>query len=232
VTWADELLDALQTAAPADIQTVALALLLSFVLGQAIAWTYMWTHSGLSYSRSFVQSLVVLPIVLAMAMVVLTMANSLVIAFGLMGAVAIVRFRNILKDTRDTAFLLLALVIGLAVGTGAFAIAVVGTGAVCCVLGLLHVTAFGSRYRFDVILSLRVAGGAESLAELRPILRRYCRKAALASHRASEEAAASDVSYRLLLRDPSRSGELIEELSAAGNVSHLSMVQRDNESEV
>ncbi|MFW6163330.1 MAG: DUF4956 domain-containing protein [Planctomycetota bacterium] len=228
----DELLEAFQTAGPADTQMVALAFLLSFVLGQATAWMYMWTHSGLSYSRSFVQSLVLLPIVLAMAMVVLTMANSLVIAFGLMGAVAIVRFRNILKDTRDTAFLLLALVIGVAVGTGAFEIAVVGTGAICLVLGLLHVTAFGSRQRFDVILSLRVAGGADALAGLWPILRRHCRKAVLASHRASEEATAADVSYRLLLRDPARSGELIEELSAEGGVSHLSMVQRDNESEV
>jgi len=230
--WMDELLAAAETAAPADLRTVALAFLLSFVLGQATAWTYMWTHSGLSYSRSFVQSLVVLPIVLTMAMVVLTMANSLVIAFGLMGAVAIVRFRNVLKDTRDTAFLLLSLVIGLAVGTGAFEIALAGTVAICAVVALLHATAFGSRHRFDVVLSLRMAGGAGSLVTLEPVLRRHCRKAVLASHRASEDAAAADVSYRLLLRNPSRSGELMEDLSGLGDVSHLSMVQRDNESEV
>ena len=227
-----EMIDALETAAPADIHAVLLGLVLAFVLGQTIAWTYMWTHSGLSYSRSFVQSLVVLPIVLAMAMTVLAMANSLVIAFGLMGAVAIVRFRNVLKDTRDTAFLLLALVIGLAVGTGAFEIGVVGTVAMCGVLMLLHYTSFGSRQRFDAMLSFRLAGGAQSLGLVRPVLHRHCRKAVLASQRVSEEAGAADVSYRLLLRDPLRSSELVEDISAAAAVSHLSLVQRDDESEV
>ena len=216
--WMGEVLDALDTAAPADLRTVVLSLALSFVLGQVIAWTYMWTHSGLSYSRSFVQALVVLPIVLSMAMVVLAMANSLVIAFGLMGAVAIVRFRNILKDTRDTAFLLLALVIGLAVGTGTFEIAVLGTLAMCGVLVLLYFTSFGSRQRFDVVLGFRLLGGARSLGALEPTLRRHCRKAVLASQRVSADGGSADVSYRVLLRNPSRSAELMEALSSVAGV--------------
>jgi len=230
--WVQDAISSLSTAAPADLQSVALALLLAFVLGQALAWTYMLTHSGLSYSRSFVQSLVVLPIILAMAMVVMTMANSLIIAFGLMGAVAIVRFRNILKDTRDTAFLLLALVVGLGVGTFNFEIAVVGTLGVCFVLLLLHCTAFGSRHRFDVMLNCRIAGGQEGLGVLARLLGRHCRRVVLASERTSEATGGADLSYRLLLRDPERSGELVADLSAAEGVSHISMIHRDDESEV
>ena len=230
--WLGELLDALNTAAPANLETVVLALLLAFVLGSVMAWTYMFTHSGLSYSRSFVQSLVLLPIILAVAMMVLTMANSLVIAFGLMGAVAIVRFRNVLKDTRDTAFLLLGLVIGLAVGTGGFEVAVVGTGVVCGVTMALHYTAFGSRHRFDLILSFRLVGGAQALDEVTPLLERHCRRTVLASQRATDPTGVADFSYRLLLRDPERSAELVTELSQADGVSHVSMVQRDDESEV
>ena len=41
--------------------TVLLSLLAAFVLGQAVAWVYIWTHSGLSYSRSFTQALVLDP---------------------------------------------------------------------------------------------------------------------------------------------------------------------------
>ena len=230
--WVQELVEAVDTSAPADLQTVAMALLLAFVLGHLIAWTYMLTHSGLSYSRSFVQSLVLLPIILTMAMMVLAMANSLVIAFGLMGAVAIVRFRNILKDTRDTAFLLLALVIGLAVGTTEFEVAVVGTGAVCVVMVVLHYTAFGARLRFDVMLSFRLAGAGQALEEVAPILDRHCRRAVLASQRAGEATDVADFSYRLLLRDPNRSAELVGELSGAAGVSHISMIRRDDESEV
>ena len=69
--------DSIGASAPGDLQTVLLTLLLAFVLGNIIAWTYMLTHSGLSYSRSFVQSLVVLPMILAIVIVVLARANSL-----------------------------------------------------------------------------------------------------------------------------------------------------------
>ena len=73
-----------------------LGLLLAFLTGHVIAWVYILTHSGLSYSRSFVNSLIVMPVIVAMVMMVLS--NNLVTAFGLMAVFAIVRFRNILRD--------------------------------------------------------------------------------------------------------------------------------------
>jgi ABC-type microcin C transport system permease subunit YejE len=58
----------------------------------------MLTHAGISYSRSFVNSLVVMPVLVSLVMQVLN--NNLVTAFGLMAIFAIVRFQNILRDTR------------------------------------------------------------------------------------------------------------------------------------
>ncbi|HMO65073.1 MAG TPA: hypothetical protein PKE47_07610, partial [Verrucomicrobiota bacterium] len=96
-------------AVPTDFVAVLLSLCLAFLCGQTIAWTYMWTHSGLSYSRSFVNSMILIPIVVALVMHVLS--NSLVTAFGLMAVFAIVRFRNILRDTLDTRYILTAIVL-------------------------------------------------------------------------------------------------------------------------
>ena len=87
-------------AVPTNVPAMVLSLLLAFAGGHVIAWVYMFTHTGLSYSRSFVNSLVVMPVVVAMVMTVLS--NNLVTAFGLMAVFAIVRFRNILRDTLDT----------------------------------------------------------------------------------------------------------------------------------
>ena len=98
--------------APPNIPALVLGLLLSFLLGQIVAWVYMLTHSGLSYSRSFVTALVVTPVIVSLVMVVL--ANNLVTAFGLMAVFAIVRFRNILRDTLDTSYILTVLFIGMA----------------------------------------------------------------------------------------------------------------------
>ena len=85
---------------------------LSFLAGHAVAWIYMLTHTGLSYSRSYVSTLIVLPVVVALVMMVLS--NNVVLALGLMAIFAMVRFRTILRDSLDTAYVLAVVVIGLA----------------------------------------------------------------------------------------------------------------------
>src|SRR6266540_663498 len=91
--------------APVNWPAVLLGLLLAFAGGQVIAWIYMVTHSGLSYSRSFVNALIVMPVIVALVMMVLS--NNLVTAFGMMAVFAIVRFRNILRDTLATSYVLI-----------------------------------------------------------------------------------------------------------------------------
>src|SRR6185295_16716639 len=96
--------------APTNVPAMMLGLMLAFLGGHLIAWVYMMTHSGLSYSKSFVNSLLVIPTIVALVMMVLS--NSLVTAFGLMAVFAIVRFRNILRDTLDTSYVLSVIVVG------------------------------------------------------------------------------------------------------------------------
>src|SRR6266487_5119728 len=134
--------------APLSIPTLVLSVLLAFLIGHVIAWVYMLTHSGLSYSRSFVNSLIIIPMIVSLVMTV--MANTLITAFGMMAVFAIVRFRNILRDTLDTAYILIALVIGMATGTQKFASAVIGCGVIALALVYLWYSSFGSRHRYDI----------------------------------------------------------------------------------
>ena len=97
--------------APTNFAAMVMGVLLAFVGGHTIAWVYMITHTGLSYSKSFVNSLVLMPTIVALVMMVLS--NNLVTAFGLMAVFAIVRFRNILRDTLDTTYVLDVIVIGI-----------------------------------------------------------------------------------------------------------------------
>ena len=78
--------------APVNWPANILGLLLAFAGGQTIAWVYMMTHSGLSYSRSFVNALIIMPLVTCLVMMILS--NNLVTAFGMMAVFAIVRFRH------------------------------------------------------------------------------------------------------------------------------------------
>ena len=130
----------------ATLTGALLSLLLAFLLGQTIAWIYAWTHSGLSYARSFTQSLVLMTLVVSLVMLVI--GDSIVTAFGLLGALALIRFRNVLKDTRDTVFVFMALVVGMAVGSQRFMIAILGTLALVLVVIYLNLTSFGTMGRY------------------------------------------------------------------------------------
>ncbi len=99
---------------PTSFQLLSLALILAYLCGQLLAWVYVFTHSGISYSRSFVVSLIMLPVLVALVLTV--MENNIFTTFGLMAVFAIVRFRNVLRDTLDTCYV----------------VAVVVLGAVCC----------------------------------------------------------------------------------------------------
>jgi hypothetical protein len=86
------------------------------------AWVYMFTRR-LRYDPSLVQSVIILPIVVAG--IVIVVKHSLALAFSLAGIVAVVRFRNTLKDPKDAVYVFLALGIGLAAGVQALDIALV-----------------------------------------------------------------------------------------------------------
>jgi uncharacterized membrane protein YhiD involved in acid resistance len=215
---------------PTDLNTLVLGLLLAFLCGQVIGWVYMHTHTGLSYSRTFVSSLIILPMTVAMAMTVLD--NNLVSAFSLMAVFAIVRFRNIVRDTLDTVYILSLIVVGMACGTQKFATAVVGTLLATLVLIYLWYTSFGSRQRYDMILNLHRTGTAAELGPLQGLLDRHARRVHCASQRTSQGGEGVDLSYRLLLRDPARSDLLLEELRADAAVTRVTTMKMDEESEV
>ncbi len=100
---------------PAHTIPVVVALVLAFGVTLPITWVYAWTHSPKNYSQSFVHTLLVIPV--AIALVVFLVKGSLALAFSLAGIVAAVSFRTSLKETMDAVYLFIVIGIGLASGT-------------------------------------------------------------------------------------------------------------------
>jgi hypothetical protein len=215
---------------PTDLPMLLLGLLLAYLCGQVLAWVYMITHSGLSYSRSFVNSLVVMPVLVDLVMQVLS--NNLITAFGLLAVFAIVRFRNILRDTLDTTYVLSAIVLGMANGTQRFTVAIVGCALVTLVFLFLWYTAFGSRHRYDLIVNLHWARPLTDLVSLVRLLDRHSLKAHCASQRSNEGYEGVDLSYRILLRDSNRVQDLLKELGELHGVSRVTSLKAEDESEL
>lgn len=219
--------------APGPRELLAAALIAAFI-GQAVAWVYRRTHHGLSYSRGFTQALVLLT--MAATVLIFVIGDSLVTAFGLLGALAIVRFRNVLKDTRDTVFVLFALVLGMATGTQRFGIALVGTAVLLVMVLYLHVTSFGSKGQFDGHVTLAVSrseAGAQwesSLARIDQVLALFCRGVErMTSHDSNEGV---ELVSAVRLRDPRRADEMVQHLRATPGVEGASLVLRDRYAEL
>jgi len=104
------------------VMDIALVLLLSFGLSLVVAWAYRFTHRGVSYSQSYVHTLVIMGTVIALIMLII--GSNIARAFALVGALSIIRFRNAMKETRDVGFIFLVMAIGMAVGTKFYLLAV------------------------------------------------------------------------------------------------------------
>ncbi len=94
----------------------ALAILATLVFTPPVAWIYMVTKRQEGYDQTFVQVLLLLPIVVAA--VVRVVQGDIALAFALTGIVAAVRFRTTLKDLKNAVFAFASIGIGLASGTG------------------------------------------------------------------------------------------------------------------
>lgn len=156
-----------------------IALLGAFVFGQILAWTYERTYSGLSYSRGFSHTLVL--VCIAAAILVLAMHFSLLAGLGLFGILSMIRFRTDLKTPRDLVFVMGAATVGVACGVGAMLEASMGAGVFALVALYLYTGPFGSRARFDGVLRFRVPVEVDTDPALTRLLRRHCRQRSLLS---------------------------------------------------
>lgn len=130
------------------------SLLLAFFLSAIIGLVYRLTYTSDRFPRHFFQAIVLSSSV--SSMVIMAVGNNLAAGFGIIGAIAIIRFRTLVRDPRNIIFIFASLSIGIATGVYGYAIAIAGTGIFCSVALLLHYSPFGlndKRY-FDLSFTI------------------------------------------------------------------------------
>lgn len=113
-------------------EQIALRLVAAGVLGGLVAVIYRATRRGVAPQRSFIVTLVLLAILIAM--VTQVVGDNVARAFSLVGALSIVRFRTVVRDTEDTAYVIFSVVVGMAAGAhdlwvGGLGVVIVGLAA-------------------------------------------------------------------------------------------------------
>ena len=139
------------------VTDMVLVMALGFLLSAAIGWIYQITHRGASYSQSFVFTLVLNGMVVALVMLVI--GSDIARAFSLVGALSIIRFRNAVKETRDVGFIFFTMAIGMAVGTKFYLLAVAGTLVISAVIVLMTRYNWYAREMSSHVLYIQVPNG-------------------------------------------------------------------------
>lgn len=132
---------------------IVLSFLLAFALGFIWATVYRKTHSGVAYTRSFFLSLLLIPSIVAMVM--MAIGSNVALSLGLVGSLSVIRFRTVIKDTKDMTFLFLAIGIGLCCGANAWMVAIMGTALIALITIVMSKVGHDAVGSADYILIFR-----------------------------------------------------------------------------
>ena len=213
------------------LQTV-LRLLASLVLGGVVAFIYRRARS--ESASSFTATLVLLSILIAMVTQVI--GDNVARAFSLVGALSIVRFRTVVRDTQDTAYVIFAVAVGMAVGASNLWVALAG-------IAVVAIAAFAMKRQTPspsegpepeqapFQLQVRVGLGHDVNTLLKPTLDRYLRVRRVVAIATVKQGAATEISYATALHQDDLAHELVTTLNRLEGVQSVTLqrVRRDDE---
>lgn len=197
-------------------------LVLSLVCGIIVAGSYRFTQgNGNARSMSLMATLVLLTILIAM--VTLTIGNSVARAFSLVGALSIVRFRTVVEDTRDTAFVIFAVSIGMAIGAGYLQMPLIGVPVTTLAAYLFRPREVQTKESLERTLNIRIGLGRDANALLEPLLRAHTDRWKLDSVATTKQGSALSLSYTIHILSSDSAIPLTVELNKLEGVQEVEL---------
>ncbi|MEO5959391.1 MAG: DUF4956 domain-containing protein [Opitutaceae bacterium] len=210
--------------APTDIAPVSVLLRLSvaLVLGAAVAWIYRHARGRAAAHGSFPGTLVLLCVLIAMVTQVI--GDNVARAFSLVGALSIVRFRTVVRDTQDTAYVIFAVVVGMAVGAQVLWVAGIGLVVVGLAAWFLCRTPEAAKELAPSwLLNVRLNAGLDPETVLGPIVDSQVERRELISAETARQGIALEVIFNVGLRPAARPDALVQNLNRIEGVQGVSL---------
>jgi len=201
---------------------IFLTLVTSFALGMLIAYVYRATHKGVSYSQSFVQTLVILAMVVSVVMLVI--GSNLARAFSLVGALSVVRFRNAVKETRDVGFVFFTMIIGIAAGTRFYVLAAVAATSICLVILIMVKFNFFALNNVSQILKIQVPHDANIEGMFDDLFLRYTKESDLISIDTVRSGELTELIYNVVVKRESQRQEFINAIRERTGTERVSLI--------
>ena len=206
---------------------VLVRLLSALLLGGAVALVYRLTRSKGEVAPSFSATLVLLSILIAMVTQVI--GDNIARAFSLVGALSIVRFRTVVRDTQDTAFVIFSVGVGMAVGAGYPWLAVAG-------IAVVSIAAFAMKPRettttaspagsepFELLVRLGI--GHDPQVVVGRALDEHVSDRRLISLATARQGLAVDATFRTALRSSAAADALLRALNTTEGVQSVTLTR-------
>jgi uncharacterized membrane protein YhiD involved in acid resistance len=204
---------------------ILVRLFVALALGALVALLYRSTRAKADVAPSFTATLVLLSILIAMVTQVI--GDNVARAFSLVGALSIVRFRTVVRDTQDTAFVIFSVGVGMAVGAGYPWVAVAG-------IAVVAVAAFGMKQpelrtspasaadeSFEV--QVRVGIGHDPQGVVGPALDLHTTERRLIALSTARRGLVVDATFQATLRNGASADALLRALNTAEGVESVTL---------
>lgn len=205
-----------------DVEQIIASMLLAFVLSSVFATTYRWTFKGLSYSRTFIHTMVLASMIIAM--LIMAIGNNLARGLGILGTLALVRFRTPIRDPRDMMFLFGSMAVGVATGANVFSVAIVGTIVINAAILLLHWSPFASRREHEALVRFMLPPESAAEEQVKDAMRGCCSAFSLVAMREAVQGDMIEYVYQVRLLDPSYQPDLIDALHSIKDVTEPNLL--------
>lgn len=213
---------------PTSVEEVLSSILVAFVCGILIAFFYKLSYRGAGYPQTFLFSLVTLAMVTTI--VILVIGNNLARAFGLVGAMSIIRFRTAVKETQDIMFIFFSLAIGMTCGVRLFDVAIASTLLIGTILVILSKTNLIFHRRTKYLLQFHyIFDDDDKQPAYINVLNKFCRKNRLINTKTIGETDMMELSFYVEMRNVKSSNKMLSELKKSAGVTHAHLFFEDEE---
>jgi len=209
---------------------IVLAMTLSFVLSTFIGWIYKITHRGTSYTQSFVFTLVLNGMVVALVMMIV--GSNIARAFSLVGALSIIRFRNAVKETRDVGFIFFTMAIGMAVGTKFYLLAAVAAIVISLIMLLMTRFNWFARQTASQILRVQVPAGLSFDNLFDPAFLKYTNSSELISVDSVHNGLLNELTYSIGLKKTDQFQGFLTEIKKLNDNNKVTLIAGYNSTDL
>tara|TARA_B100001057_G_scaffold446114_1_gene484387 strand:+ start:20452 stop:20985 length:534 start_codon:yes stop_codon:yes gene_type:complete len=158
------------------------------------------------------------------SMVMMVIGNNIARAFALVGALSIIRFRTVIKDTKDTAYIFIALAVGMAAGTSNYYLAIIGTTFYSFIAIILHRFNYGAIYKSQFILRFTLLNIESNQSQHLDIIKKYCQKSTLLQVEPSDDLNANNLTFDLVVKKDTDPTKLTDELKKENSIENVVVV--------